>query len=65
MPELTWQKSSYCAQGNSCVHVAASRTERAVHLTESANPSGAILTAPPEAFSALIRTLRSPGPSGV
>lgn len=58
MPELTWQKSSYCAQGNSCVHVAASPTGTAVHLTESTDPTGAILTAQPAAFAALIRTAR-------
>ena len=62
MPELTWQKSSYCAQGNSCVHVAVSPTGTAVHLTESADPTGAILNARPAAFAALIRTL---SPSGV
>ncbi|MGW6061954.1 DUF397 domain-containing protein [Streptomyces sp. NPDC055189] len=58
MPELYWQKSTYCAQGNSCVHVAATPTGTAVHLTESADPSGAILTAPPAAFAALIRTAK-------
>ncbi|MEV0117936.1 DUF397 domain-containing protein [Streptomyces sp. NPDC050844] len=65
MPAHTWQKSSYCSEGSSCVHVAASITGTAVHLTESADPSGAILTAPPEAFSALIRTLNPPNLSGV
>ncbi|MEU5000551.1 DUF397 domain-containing protein [Streptomyces sp. NPDC021622] len=65
MPKLTWQKSSYCAQGNSCVHVAASPSGTEVHLTESADLSGAILTARPAAFAALIRTLNSSNPSGV
>ncbi|MFG2501564.1 DUF397 domain-containing protein [Streptomyces sp. NPDC048441] len=58
MPELTWQKSSYCAQGNSCVHIAASPTGTAVHLTESADPTRAILTATPTAFAALLRTAK-------
>ncbi|MFF1699504.1 DUF397 domain-containing protein [Streptomyces sp. NPDC058257] len=64
MPELTWQKSSYCAQGNSCVHVAASPTGPTVHLTESADPTAAILTARPTAFAALIRALAPVSPSG-
>ncbi|MFF1687057.1 MULTISPECIES: DUF397 domain-containing protein [unclassified Streptomyces] len=56
MPDLTWQKSSYCAQGDSCVHVATAAG--AVHLTESADPSRAILTATPAAFAALVRRVR-------
>ncbi|MFI6039805.1 DUF397 domain-containing protein [Streptomyces sp. NPDC051315] len=56
MPALSWQKSSYCAQGNSCVHVAA--TPHHVHLTESSDPTAAILTAAPAAFAALLTTLK-------
>jgi hypothetical protein len=56
MPYLTWQKSSYCAQGDSCVHVA--KTPDAIHLTESADPSGAILTTAPSAFAELVRSLK-------
>ncbi|MFE4252368.1 DUF397 domain-containing protein [Streptomyces sp. NPDC056910] len=44
MSNLTWQKSPYSAQGDSCVHVAVHAGT--VHLTESADPGGAILTAP-------------------
>ncbi|MGX1671212.1 DUF397 domain-containing protein [Streptomyces sp. NPDC055400] len=57
MPDLTWQKSSYCAQGNSCVHIAADQ-DGAVLLTESADPAGAVLTATPAAFAALVRRVR-------
>lgn len=53
----TWQKSSYCGEGDSCVHVATPPTGTAIQLTESADPTGAILTAPPAAFAALIRTV--------
>ncbi|MGW5868881.1 DUF397 domain-containing protein [Streptomyces sp. NPDC055239] len=53
-----WQKSSYCSEGNSCVHVAAPPAGTAIHLTESADPTGAILTAQPTAFAALIRTTK-------
>lgn len=52
-----WQKSTYCGQGDSCVHVAASPTGT-VRLTESADPTEAILTAQPAAFAALIRTAK-------
>ncbi|WP_210592491.1 DUF397 domain-containing protein [Streptomyces sp. GESEQ-35] len=56
MTQLTWQKSSYCAQGDSCVHVAT--TTETIHLTESSDPTGAILTATPAAFDALLTALK-------
>lgn len=76
MPKLTWQKSSYCAQGNSCVHVAATWQKSSycgsgdscvhvatpsavrIHLTESSDPTRAILGAAPKAFAALIHVLK-------
>lgn len=61
MPDGTWQKSSYCSEGNSCVHVTVSPAGT-VRLTESADPAGTTLTAHPSAFAALLRTL---SPSGV
>ncbi|GGT61264.1 DUF397 domain-containing protein [Streptomyces atratus] len=51
-----WQKSSYCAQGDSCMHVAARNST--VELTESSDPTGAILRATPAAWAALVRTLK-------
>lgn len=51
-----WQKSSYCAQGEACVHVAAADTY--VQLMESSDPTNAILTAEPQAFIALTRNLK-------
>lgn len=56
MPALVWHKSSYCAQGNSCVHIAAH--QGTVHLTESGDPTGAILRTTPAAWAALIRTVK-------
>ncbi|MBA2806973.1 DUF397 domain-containing protein [Streptomyces sp. KM273126] len=53
----TWQKSSYCAQGESCVHISATPTS--VHLTESADPTQAVLSTAPTAFGALLRTLQA------
>ncbi|KUL24477.1 DUF397 domain-containing protein [Streptomyces regalis] len=51
-----WQKSSYCSEGASCVHVAT--TTETIHLTESSDPSESILTATPAAFHALLTTLK-------
>ncbi|NGO13653.1 DUF397 domain-containing protein [Streptomyces sp. HC44] len=51
-----WQKSSYCGQGDSCVHIATGTTT--IHLTESGDSTGAILDATPAAFSALLHTLK-------
>ncbi|MEU0135031.1 DUF397 domain-containing protein [Streptomyces sp. NPDC006296] len=56
MATLAWQKSSYCAQGNSCVHVAADHGS--VALTESGDPDGAILRTSPAAWAALLRTVK-------
>ncbi|MFE0511578.1 DUF397 domain-containing protein [Streptomyces sp. NPDC058964] len=57
-----WQKSSYCGEGESCVHVAA--TPATLHITESGDPAGSILTAAPTAFAALLRTLKTESPRG-
>ncbi|WP_328888268.1 DUF397 domain-containing protein [Streptomyces sp. NBC_00316] len=56
MDAPTWQKSSYCAQGNSCVHVAAHHGT--INVTESGDPSGAILRTTPTAWAALIQTVK-------
>ncbi|MGY3202632.1 DUF397 domain-containing protein [Streptomyces sp. TE5632] len=56
MPLLKWQKSSLCGTGDSCVHVAA--TPGSIHITESADPSGAILTITPDDFLSLLQTLK-------
>ncbi|MEV5161694.1 DUF397 domain-containing protein [Streptomyces sp. NPDC053728] len=55
-----WQRSSYCAQGEACIHIAADHGS--VALTESGDPSGAILRTSPAALAALIRTVKeTPG----
>ncbi|WP_406170984.1 DUF397 domain-containing protein [Streptomyces sp. NBC_00996] len=56
MSPFTWQKSSYCPEGNSCVHIGA--TPQTIHLTESGDPTGSILTATPAAFDALVHVLK-------
>jgi hypothetical protein len=62
MPTPAWQKSSYCPEGNSCVHVAGERASGAIRLTESGDPSGAILTAAPAAFRSLLSALKEERP---
>ncbi|MEU9360197.1 DUF397 domain-containing protein [Streptomyces sp. NPDC048301] len=51
-----WQKSSYCAQGEACIHIAADHG--AIALTESGDPGGAILRTSPSALAALLRTVK-------
>ncbi|MGW0938346.1 DUF397 domain-containing protein [Streptomyces sp. NPDC002666] len=57
MSQHTWQKSSYCAQGEACVHVGTDR-HGSIGLTESGDPSGAILRTTPAALRALLRRLK-------
>ncbi|WP_308315277.1 DUF397 domain-containing protein [Streptomyces sp. ISL-100] len=51
-----WQKSSYCGEGESCVHATA--TGGTVRLTESGDPTRAILRTTPTTWAALIRTVK-------
>ncbi|MFI8947959.1 DUF397 domain-containing protein [Streptomyces sp. NPDC053750] len=57
MPTVTWQKSSYCGEGEACLHVTATPT--GIHLTESSDPTGSILTTTPTAFGALLTALKA------
>ncbi|MFE9454775.1 DUF397 domain-containing protein [Streptomyces sp. NPDC006739] len=54
---MRWQKSSYCGEGESCVHVAA--TPQAIHITETSDPTHSILTTTPVVFAALLATLKN------
>ncbi|KUO20552.1 DUF397 domain-containing protein [Streptomyces dysideae] len=55
-----WQKSSYCSEGDSCVHI--STSHGTIHLIESADPAGAVLNAAPHTFDALLTVLREDTP---
>ncbi|MGW6020928.1 DUF397 domain-containing protein [Streptomyces sp. NPDC055099] len=56
MTDLNWQKSTFSeAGGTNCVYIAAS-PDGAIRLRESDAPDTS-LSASPEAFAALIRTL--------
>ncbi|WP_406837703.1 DUF397 domain-containing protein [Streptomyces sp. AHU1] len=62
MSSHDWQKSTYCQEGDACLHVAASGgTAETVHLTESADPAHSILSTTPAAFGALLRVLKGDG----
>jgi hypothetical protein len=54
----TWQKSSYCSEGDSCIHIATPTSTGTIHLTESSDPAHSILGATPHAFRALIHVLK-------
>ena len=57
MPTKPWQKSSYCGEGESCIHIAAAPAGE-VRLTESSDPAGTVMTAPAAAFGALLAALK-------
>lgn len=52
-----WQKSSYCQEGDACVHISA--TPQSIHVTESADPDRTALTTSPAIFSALLDALKA------
>ncbi|WP_328440120.1 DUF397 domain-containing protein [Streptomyces sp. NBC_00444] len=58
MTDYAWQKSSYCQEGEACVHISAA-TPTTIHVTESANPTRAVLTTAPVAFAALLDALKA------
>lgn len=57
MPIREWQKSSYCQEGEACLHIATH--ERTVLLTESADPSHAVLSTAPTAMAALLLHIKA------
>jgi hypothetical protein len=62
MSAYPWQRSSFCGEGDSCVHVGA--TTETIHLTESSDPTRSILTATPAAFDSLLAVLKDETPRG-
>ncbi|MFD4600052.1 DUF397 domain-containing protein [Streptomyces sp. NPDC058464] len=57
MSTRRWRKSSYCQEGEACVHISATST--AIRLAD-ADPPRAVVTVRAEAFNALIDLLKSP-----
>ncbi|WP_240139263.1 DUF397 domain-containing protein [Streptomyces sp. MUM 178J] len=58
MLSASWQKSSYCGEGESCIHIAHAAVDHTVRLTESGDPAGVILSATPHAFAALLDAVK-------
>jgi hypothetical protein len=54
------QRSTYCGEGDACIHATSTPTG-AVNLTESSDPTGAILTLTPAAFATLLRSIKQSG----
>ncbi|WP_406382878.1 DUF397 domain-containing protein [Streptomyces sp. NBC_01618] len=63
MSNHMWQKSSYCGEGESCVHISA-LAPGTVCLTESGDPTGAILRTTPTVWAALVRAVKVGLPQG-
>ncbi|WP_031085657.1 DUF397 domain-containing protein [Streptomyces sp. NRRL WC-3549] len=57
MGTSAWQKSSYCGEGESCVHVAGDHGT--VLVRESADPTGATLRTTPHAWAALLLSVKA------
>ena len=51
-----WQKSSYCQEGDACVHI--STDPDGVHLTDS-DTARTVVTVSPVAFAALLDLVKS------
>ncbi|WP_327315872.1 DUF397 domain-containing protein [Streptomyces sp. NBC_01235] len=60
MSPHAWQKSSYCQEGDACVHISADPDPKAIRLIESADPAQTVLTTTPTAFAALLDALSAP-----
>ncbi|MGW3952957.1 DUF397 domain-containing protein, partial [Streptomyces sp. NPDC004752] len=55
MSQNRWQKSSYCQEGDACVHISTASTT--IHLTDRPTPPQTVLTTSPAAFTALLHAL--------
>ncbi|MFI6442498.1 DUF397 domain-containing protein [Streptomyces sp. NPDC050759] len=54
MPTNTWRKSSYCQEGEACVHISTDPDN--VHITDS-DAAQTIVTVSHRAFVALLKSL--------
>jgi hypothetical protein len=54
---LDWQKSSYCAEGNSCLNLAVA-PDRTIRLRESEDP-GVTITTTPARLATFIRAAKA------
>ncbi|MFJ9906804.1 DUF397 domain-containing protein [Streptomyces sp. NPDC101152] len=56
MSTRAWRKSSYCQEGEACVHI--SPTPTAIHIADN-DPPRTVLTVSPVAFGALVDLVKS------
>ncbi|MFD6231600.1 DUF397 domain-containing protein [Streptomyces sp. NPDC060232] len=62
MTRLSWRKSSFCQEGEACVHVATTARNAAVKVAGSADPGEDHLTVSPAAWSAFLQAVKgAPG----
>ncbi|WP_079025785.1 DUF397 domain-containing protein [Streptomyces yangpuensis] len=61
MTRPSWRKSSFCQEGEACVHVAAATRDGAVKVAGSADPGEDHLTVSPAAWSAFLRAVKDSG----
>ncbi|WP_328782096.1 DUF397 domain-containing protein [Streptomyces canus] len=58
MPTTTWRKSSYCQEGEACVHI--STDPDGVHLTDTdSDPARTVVTVTPAAFTTFLDLVKS------
>ncbi|MGP3970498.1 DUF397 domain-containing protein [Streptomyces sp. 6N223] len=55
---ISWQKSSFSAQGNNCIELACPKPEGPVHFRESEDPE-IVLTTTPDRLRSLLAIVRS------
>ncbi|MFE3553759.1 DUF397 domain-containing protein [Streptomyces sp. NPDC059193] len=58
MTQLSWQKSSFCQEGEACVHVATAGPDAAVNVS-GADPGETYLTVSRPAWSAFLQAVKS------
>ncbi|MBT2482890.1 DUF397 domain-containing protein [Streptomyces sp. ISL-94] len=58
MTQLSWRKSSFCQEGEACVHVATTAPGAAVKVAGSADPGEAHLTVSPTAWSTFLQAVK-------
>ncbi|MFF5143101.1 DUF397 domain-containing protein [Streptomyces sp. NPDC013157] len=61
MPTHPWRKSSYCQEGEACVHISTDPGSPALVRIADAAPPRSVLTVGAKAFGGLLDMLKSSG----
>ncbi|MBZ9597260.1 DUF397 domain-containing protein [Streptomyces yangpuensis] len=59
MTRPSWRKSSFCQEGEACVHVATTAPDAAVKVAGSADPGKDHLTVSAAAWTAFLQAVRA------